>query len=125
MTNYDSSIGLSCTYYAPQMTKTWDFGPGKVWQADQQFITKELKVWSLDSLALNGLVIGEVIDWDIPADSGVRNSGEIDTSRNLLYCIGAEFNQDSLVECQDNDLRYGGMSYGYYKHYAADVDSMA
>ena len=85
MTNYDSSIGFSCTYYAPQMTKTWDFGPGKVWQADQQFITKELKVWSLDSLALTGLVIGEVIDWDIPADSGVRNSGEIDTSRNLLY----------------------------------------
>ncbi len=125
MTNYDSSIGFVCTYYAPQMTRTWDFGPGKVWQADQQFITRELKVWSLDSLALTGLVIGEVIDWDIPSDSGVRNSGETDSSRNLLYCLGAEFNQDSSVECQDNDLRYGGMSYGYYKHYAADVDSMA
>ncbi|MCH7690921.1 MAG: hypothetical protein IIA17_07755 [candidate division Zixibacteria bacterium] len=125
MTNYDSSIGFLCTYYAPQMTKTWDFGTGKVWQADQQFITKELKVWSLDSLALSDLVIGEVIDWDIPSDSGVRNSGETDGSRNLLYCFGAEFNQDSSVECQDNDLRYGGMSYGYYKRYAADFDSLA
>ncbi len=125
MTNFDSSIGFQYTYYAPQITKTWDFGPGKVWQADQQFITKELKVWSLDSLALTGLVIGEVIDWDIPSDSGVRNSGETDDSRNLLYCLGAEFNQDSSVECQDNDLRYGGMSYGYYKRYAADFDSLA
>jgi len=125
MTNYNSSIGFLCTYYAPQMTRTWDFGLGKVWHADQQFITKQLKVWSLDSLALTGLIIGEVIDWNIPSDSGVRNSGETDDSRNLLYCLGAEFDQDSSVECQDNDLRYGGMSYGYYKHYAADVDSLA
>ena len=125
LTNFDSSLGFRYKFFAPRSTVTYDFGAGKKWYEDQQFITKELKVWSRDGENHDNITIGEVIDWDIPSDSGVENSGAVDTARSLLYCVGAEYNQDGTVECQDNDLRYGGMAYGYYKRYVADTDSLA
>ena len=126
MTNFDSSIGFQYTYYAPQITKTWDFGPGNVWQADQQFITKEFKIRAIDGQVHEGMVVGEVIDWDIPADlkdsggTSFDNAGYMNASLSLLYCVGAEYNNDDSLECQDNDLRYGGMAFGYTKQYFAD-----
>ena len=126
LSNADTTIGASLTYYAPKITQTWDFGIGKVWHADQQFITKEFKIWAIDSVVHEGMVVGEVIDWDIPADlkdsggTSSDNAGEMNASLNLLYCIGAEYNNDDSLECQDNDLRYGGMAFGYTKQYFAD-----
>jgi len=123
LTNFDSSIAFRYKFFAPRSTVTYDFGPGKIWYEDRQFITKELKVWSFDGLNHDNITIGEVIDWDIPSDTGVENSGAVDTARNLLYCVGAEYNQDNSVECQDNNLRYGGMAYGYYKRYLSGASS--
>jgi len=125
LTNFDSSLGFRYKFFAPQSTVTYDFGVGKKWYADQQFITKELKVWSRDGENHDNITIGEVIDWDIPSDSGVENSGGVDSLRRLMYCVGAEYNQDSSTECQNNNLRYGGMAFGYYKRYVADTDSLA
>ncbi|MCH7691780.1 MAG: hypothetical protein IIA17_12160, partial [candidate division Zixibacteria bacterium] len=110
----------------PKITQTWDFGGGRVWHADQQFITKEFKIWAIDSVVHEGMVVGEVIDWDIPADikdvggTSSDNIGEINASLNLLYCVGSEYDNDDSVECQDNDLRFGGMAFGYMKQYFAD-----
>ncbi|MCH7690922.1 MAG: hypothetical protein IIA17_07760, partial [candidate division Zixibacteria bacterium] len=73
LSNADTTIGASLTYYAPKITQTWDFGGGRVWHADQQFITKEFKIWAIDSVVHEGMVVGEVIDWDIPAD--LKDSG--------------------------------------------------
>ena len=126
LSNADTTIGASLTYYAPKITETWDFGNGNVWQADQQFITKEFKIWAIDSVVHEGMVVGEVIDWDIPADlkdsggTSSDNIGEVNTSLGLLYIYGAEYNNDDSVECQNNDLRYGGMAFGYTKQYFAD-----
>ena len=126
LSNADTTIGASLTYYAPKVTQTWDFGNGNVWQADQQFITKEFKIWAIDGQVHEGMVVGEVIDWDIPADikdsggTSSDNAGEMNASLNLLYCIGAEYNNDDSIECQDNDLRFGGMAFGYTKQYFAD-----
>jgi hypothetical protein len=125
LTNFDSSIGFRYKFYAPQSTLLYDFDANNQWYTDQQFITKELKVWALDGADHYDLAIGEIIDWDIPSDSGDRNAGEVDSTRNLLYCVGAEFDQDSDVECQDNDLRFGGMAFGYYKRFVADADTVA
>ncbi|MCH8028223.1 MAG: hypothetical protein IID63_08900, partial [candidate division Zixibacteria bacterium] len=126
LSNADTTIGASLTYYAPKLTQTWDFGIGKVWHADQQFITKEFKIWAIDSVVHEGMVVGEVIDWDIPADlkdsggTSFDNAGYMNASLSLLYCVGAEYNNDDSLECQDNDLRYGGMAFGYTKQYFAD-----
>jgi len=124
LTNFDSSIAFRVKYFAPRSTVTYDLS-GNLWYEDQQFMTKELKVWSYDGENHDNIVIGEVIDWDIPSDSGVENAGSVDTLRSLLYCAGAEFDQDSLVQCQKNNLRFGGMAFGYYKRYVSDTDSLA
>ncbi|MGH8015523.1 MAG: hypothetical protein ACREBV_04985, partial [Candidatus Zixiibacteriota bacterium] len=56
LTNFDSSLAFRIKYYAPRSTVTYDFGTGKIWYEDQQFITKELKIWSNDSLDHDSLV---------------------------------------------------------------------
>ncbi len=117
LTNHDTTLGMEISYYAPQVTQTWGSVAGKTWHADQQFITREFKVWSMDGLPHDSLAVGEVVDWDIPSDSGIYNGGGIDWSRRLLFTYGAEYNQDDATECQDNDNRYGGMAFGYFKRF--------
>src|SRR3990172_10448537 len=102
LVNSDSSIAFAMRWVAPQVTQTWGTAAGKTWHADQNFVTRELKIWSNDGAAHNGLAIGDAVDWDIPADSGSDNSGEVDATRRLLYQVGGEFNQDNTTECQEN-----------------------
>ena len=126
LSNADTTIGASLTYYAPKVTTTYGTLANKTWYADQQFITKEFKIWAIDGQVHEGMVVGEVIDWDIPAD--MKNSGGTSSDNlaacnvdlSLQYCIGAEYNNDDSLECQDNNLRYGGMAFGYTKQFFAD-----
>ena len=126
LSNADTTIGASLTFYAPKVTTTYGTQANKTWYADQQFITKEFKIWAIDSVVHEGMVVGEVIDWDIPADlkdsggTSSDNAGYMNASLSLLYCVGAEYDNDDSVECQDNDLRYGGMAFGYTKQFFAD-----
>ncbi|MCH7947740.1 MAG: hypothetical protein IIC66_08090, partial [candidate division Zixibacteria bacterium] len=119
MTNHDSSLAFHVTYYAPQATATYSGG----WQADQQFITKALKIWSNDGLDHDSIVVGDAIDWDIPSDqkdsggTGSDNRGEVNADLGLIYFIGAEYGLDDAVECQENDARFSGMSHAYTTHY--------
>jgi len=117
LVNSDSSLAFAVKWVAPQVTQTWGSAANKTWHADQNFVTRELKVWSNDGAAHNGLAIGDAADWDVPADSGSDNDGEVDATRRLIYLIGGEYNQDGATECQDNDNRYGGMAFGYLKAY--------
>jgi hypothetical protein len=75
-------------------------------------------VYSYDGSTHDGLSLGEAIDWDIPSDSGSDNACGFDASRNLIYQIGYEYDQDTM-ECLDNDVRYGGMAFleWFYKNY--------
>ena len=119
MVNHDTTLGFRVTWYAPKTTELHFpvFGPR--W-TDQQFMTRCLKVWQISTNAADtskGLAIGDVIDWDIPADSGSDNSGEADATRNLLYCVGGEYDQDDTLECQENDSRYGGFALGWTSHW--------
>ncbi len=80
------------------------------------YMIKELKVWSYDGLAHSGIRIGDVIDWDIPSDSGDDNLSGIDgmSSRNLIYQVGTEFDTDDIVgntDCLPSDRRFGGMAF--------------
>ena len=123
MTNHDSSLAFHVTYYAPQATATYSGG----WQADQQFITKSLKIWSNNGLNHDSLAIGDAIDWDIPSDRkdtagavvGTQsdNRGEVSSDLSLIYFIGAETGLDNATECQENDARFGGMAHAYTTHY--------
>ena len=72
---------------------------------------QSLRVEYMPDTYYSNIVIGEAIDFDIPSDSGVRNYSGFDPTRNLIYQIGVEHNQDDSTECQDNDLRYGGLAH--------------
>ncbi|MCH9024814.1 MAG: hypothetical protein IH931_05710, partial [candidate division Zixibacteria bacterium] len=131
MTNHDTSLAFYVTYYAPQVTTTYGTAANKTWHADQQFITKSLKIWSNDGLDHLGLAIGDAIDWDIPSDQkdtagnvdGTQsdNRGEVNESLGLIYFIGAETGVDDATECQENDARFGGMSFAFAARYDNSV----
>ncbi len=93
----DSSVTLERTTYAPTNPDTCNF------------VIQELRVYSTDCTTLDAITIGDVIDWDIPADTGNRNGSGWDDNQNLVWQYGAEYDQDDTTECQDNDARYGGM----------------
>jgi hypothetical protein len=88
----------------------------KIWYSPQQpdscrFVIECLRVYSYDGLPHTGLTIGAAVDWDIPSDSNADNGSGFDLSRNLIYQIGGEYNQDDSTECQENDTRFGGVMF--------------
>jgi hypothetical protein len=119
LANGDSTLAMSVRWVVPTVTTTWGSAANKTWHADRGFMTRELKVWPNDGVAHNGVAIGDVLDWDIPGDSGTAgdNTGSADASRRLLYQQGGEYNQDGAVECQDNDDRYGGVAFAFLRAY--------
>ncbi len=104
----DSTIAFEQTYYAPTASGA-------------NYVIKKLKVWSHDGAAHAGVRIGDAVDWDIPSDSGAWNSAAFDATRNLIYQIGAEFDQDDTLDngtinpqgtdCVDQNTRFGGMAF--------------
>ena len=132
MTNHDSSLAFNVTYYAPLVTTAYVYGSQndpKFWYADQQFITKSLKIWSNDGMDHAPLAIGDAIDWDVPADdsganqTGSNNKGDVNSAFGLIYFTGAEYNVDTVLddgtiqECQENDTRFSGMAYSYTNYF--------
>jgi hypothetical protein len=117
MVNEDTTLGFRVAWYAPQVTQSYFSGANTRWM-EQQFVTRSLKVWSNSSTdSAKGLAVGDALDWDIPADSGSDNDGVGDAGRRLLYQIGGEYDQDNTLECQDNDLRFGGVALGWTAHW--------
>jgi hypothetical protein len=106
----DSMIALESKFWAPKAA------------LDCDFIIQEMRVYSNTNQGYDGLFIGEFMDWDIPSDSGVENGSDWDASRQMMYCYGAEYGPDSIVnnDCILADQRMGGFAYyaGYRKpHY--------
>ncbi len=100
LTTPDTTIALEQTFYAPTTIGA-------------NYMIKKLKIWSADGAAHNGLRIGDVVDWDIPSDTNAWNSSAFDPTRNLIYQIGGEFDQDNPQgdDCIDSDRRFGGMAF--------------
>lgn len=107
----DSVIGLDCEYFMPMNPDSSDFMVQKV------SLFKNIN--SGDTL--RDVMIGELMDWDIPSDSGVDNGSNFDVSRRMMYCYGGECGPDTGAlapwnDCILADDRAGGFAYlrGYY-----------
>ena len=101
----DSSIFLEKVWYSPR-----NYGTN-----NQGFFVQCVKLWSGDGLGKNNITVGEAIDWDMVADSGVDNaSGFVFTAGspvlNLIYQQGANYADGDTTECQPNDRRVGGVA---------------
>lgn len=77
-----------------------------------EFMILCLKVYAPEGYSHTQITVGEVIDWDIPSDVQVNNTGHAVPSENLIYLQGVETNGSG---CQPNDYRLGGLSMiGYH-----------
>ena len=61
----------------------------------------------------SGLVIGEVYDWDVPADSGSDNGSDFDEDLMAIWQVGAYYEDTTDGPClpDENDSRYAGMDF--------------
>lgn len=90
----DSALGLEKIWYAPKGA------------ANCHFIVQCLKVTSYDGAPHSGVVIGEVIDWDVPSMYTAMNMSAVDITRKMIYQQGT-----SDYTCMDNSNRYAAMAY--------------
>ena len=102
----DSAMAVEVEYFAPKGG------------TDCQFIVMKEKFFINQGGDINNVIVGDIYDWDIPSDSGVENGSGFDrgtgtTSRDLMYCYGAEYDADSIEnnDCILADQRVGGMAY--------------
>jgi len=103
----DSAIGMECHYYVPLDSDTCGF------------ILQKLIFTNNTNSYLYDVYFGNVIDWNVPSDSGNRNSSGFDIDRNSMFQSGFEASQADTFcgnsmngnDCTDSDLRFGGVSY--------------
>jgi len=120
----DAEVFESGTFFGLDSTVAFE----KIWVApagDCEFIIEHMRVWSFDGAAHEGLMIGEIVDWDIPWDFladdlelevGAVNYGRADGPRALLYqqgyeAYGANVDTGYPYNCQYNDERFGGSAF--------------
>jgi len=106
----DSTIGLINQMIAP-MTST----------DTSDFFVLVTKFFNKTAAIIPDIYVGTAEDWDIPADTGSRNTSGFDADRKLMYMTGWEVsNADTFCSstgpgsqnnCTDADMRAGGSSF--------------
>jgi hypothetical protein len=102
--NFDSTIGMERTYYAP--TTGGD---------SSDFVIVKTQIFSMDASPQGPLAIAEAIDWDIPGGTGAEavNLSGVVPGHEAVYQQGVDTTTDPL--CQPNANRFGTtMLLGYY-----------
>jgi hypothetical protein len=95
----DSLVKIEVTWYAPNHADTCNF------------INQKMLVFpAVSGTSVANLQIGQLVDFDIPTDSGFTNNvAGTDFTRRMVYQRG--FNRaDTVTDCANNSLRYGGIS---------------
>lgn len=99
----DTTIGFTAQYFMPKAG------------ANCSYVIEKLKFYNLTQTVMEGVLIGEIVDWDIPSDSLVDNGSGYDLSRDMIFQFGGEYNQDDPYEAvcpQEENDRYGGIAAG-------------
>ncbi|MDH4035533.1 MAG: hypothetical protein OEV80_17195, partial [candidate division Zixibacteria bacterium] len=105
----DTYMSRFATHDTSIQIEQWWVHPDQSASQGANWIIQILRIKSADGQTHTGLNIGEAIDWDIPADSAVRNLSGFSASERMVYQQGAEYNDD-YEECQENSDRYGGVA---------------
>ncbi len=103
-TTQDSTIGLTVDYWTPVPA----IAPPGSWKV----VIGRVCYYNLTSTPIDSVFCAFAWDWDVPSDSGSRNTSTFDPARALIYQQGAEFGQDTgNTACQPNDQRFAGTIY--------------
>jgi hypothetical protein len=99
ITGDDSAVGMIVEYFAPKAEDSCSF------------IIQKLKFWNRTEVVLNGIPVGEALDWDIPnydsTHAASDNESDWDPANSLMYqytCYRDEC--DTLVQAN----RAGGIA---------------
>lgn len=108
----DDQIGVTTQYFLPKHPDSCNF------------MVVVHKMYNLTGSTINGVLLGDVLDWDVPSDTNSNNgSGYISNdSMSLIYQFGAEYGQDDSTEAfcaQESDHRVGAVMFD--KKYPASV----
>jgi hypothetical protein len=106
----DSLIALKAHYYAPKHTDSCEF------------VVVRQEIYNNTDTKIEGIIIGDLLDWDIPSDTGSRNQSGFNDAEDMqfMYIIGYDYGPvDTLPnnDCVADDARVGGLAYyaGYRK----------
>jgi len=98
MVSEDSTVALERTYYAPK-------GGGD----SSDFVIICSKFYSYDGLAHNNLLIGDLIDWDLPADVGADNKTGIEGS--TVFIRGTDTGATAACPARPNKTRFAANTF--------------
>ncbi|MFQ5607141.1 MAG: dockerin type I repeat-containing protein, partial [Candidatus Zixiibacteriota bacterium] len=105
-TTQDSALGLSVDYWTP---------PGNLPVAGTwKPVIVRVGYYNLTDAPLDSVFCAYALDWDVPSDSGVRNTSAIQSGAapTYVYQQGAEFGVDTgNSACRDNSARYAATIY--------------
>jgi hypothetical protein len=102
--NRDTTVAMEREVFAPRSTTP---------ASDIiNFVVVRTKVYSADGMAHNHVTFGDVIDWDVPADSIPNNSSFIGegVSGDFLYLTGTD--TANSTSCQSNTGRLATHAFG-------------
>ncbi len=110
--NRDSTIGISREWFAPDATS----GANDT----AQYVISCTRFYNLTGSAINNVIVGEIIDWDIPSAQGSNNRSGL--TGGIVYQQGIDTND--AVECQPFANRFGGsdvLGWYYTSAFAGDT----
>ncbi|MFQ5606366.1 MAG: dockerin type I repeat-containing protein, partial [Candidatus Zixiibacteriota bacterium] len=102
-TTQDSTLGLTVDYWTP--TGNLAGVSGGTWKA----VLGRAAYFNFSGAPLDSVFCAFGWDWDVPADSGARNSSAIESGATptYIYQQGSEFGVDTgNSACRDNSTRY-------------------
>ena len=111
--NRDTTIAMERTYYHPLNNPT-----------NPSFVASKMVVYSADGSGHNNLTIGDVVDWDLPADDGSDNQTAVSLAAECVYIQGTD--TAGHDGCQSNLNRFGAEAMvGWYTNTEYNLDSCA
>jgi len=100
--NRDTTIAMERIVYGPRSTHP---------ATDTiDFVVVYTKAYSADGAAHNHVTLGNVSDFDIPAEDVPNNTAAVSTSGNFVYVRGTD--TTAVLSCQPNANRFGTEAFG-------------
>lgn len=91
-------------------------------RAEHPVAVARWEIFATDGTDLENVILAELVDWNIPSDSGNLNLGAINMAEDYAWLAGDEQHADQAGDCLAADRRigYSGML-GYY--FASEYES--
>jgi hypothetical protein len=111
--NLDTTVAMERFMYAPR--DDYD---------NQSFMISVLKVYSADGQAHDNISVGNMCDWDIPAEEVPNNTSAVSASGGFTYMQGTD--TTGLLSCKSHTTQFGTEAFGgWWETSFADICNSA